>query len=559
MPRCECAVDSIAHFIAADTIRNLTQGFVVCAFVVAASWLCFLARWARCPPWREWWKIVCRSLFCALWSKDPDHLHLRTVWSTQIASRGVWVFFSYGAVCMVYTFRDTVYLQAQGVWESADESVLRDFWYNGTFLYTLMSSVMGLCVALLPRSTRVTHGCHVLAYVQMWMSQWMCSNLHTYLMRSGVAWAVRVCLAVVFGNTPLVIVMNVSSWISHLFRVTSSEAFSGFLGMFLWVDGFIVAGTVTVSALMEITTWREISAREQAQLSSLAEGVANSLLSLVCDAVFHLDEDLRLKTPSPTLTTFLLKSSQQALCGEAFESVVVSADRERFREFTRRSDLALCLHLHVMDADGSRVAVQLFHSPLEVRGRTEHLVGIREEVDRGNSHSQPQTVDQIPCWVHDGSESPTCSTSSSSTGFSADEGEADCSFTVNAMSEHLDVLHSTPKLCAIVGPMDHQRLLDWLVKDKAAFVRWLNDSTSEYLEVRNRIPDYRVQLATPHLRSVGCTLRATCVVSLTGRTTEDSVPVRICLHEVKVKNRRHGSARTARAGTPSLRNVRVRL
>ena len=384
----------------------------------------------------------------------------------------------------------------------------------------------------------------------------MCSNLHTYLMRSGVAWAVRVCLAVVFGNTPLVIVMNVSSWISHLFRITSSEAFSGILGMFLWAEGFIVAGTVTMSALMEITTWREIRAREEAKRSSLVEGVANSLLSLVCDAVFHLDEDLRLKTPSPTLATFLLKSSQEALCGEAFESIVVSADRERFREFTRRSDLALCLHLHVMDAGGSRVAVQLFHSPLDFHGRIEHLMGIKAEVDHGNLRLQPQAVDQIPRWVDDGSgASLTCSASSSSEGFSVDEGEAGCSFTINAMSEHLDVLHGTPQFCAIAGPMDHQRLLDWLVKDKAAFVRWLNASTSE----RNRTPHHRVQLATPHLKSVGCTLRATCHVSLAGLTTEDSVPVRICLHEVKVENRHHGFGRKARAGTPSRRTVRVRL
>ena len=120
----------------------------------------------------------------------------------------------------------------------------------------------------------------------------------------------------------------------------------------------------------------------QATLAARSERTAQELLSLVCDAVLTLERHFCLRNPSPALGPLLFNSSAHPFCGVDFAEVVSDDDRERLREFLVGSVRPGCMHLHLRDSSGARVAVQLFHTRLQgLLGELSHVIGIRVETE----------------------------------------------------------------------------------------------------------------------------------------------------------------------------------
>ena len=112
--------------------------------------------------------------------------------------------------------------------------------------------------------------------------------------------------------------------------------------------------------------------------ASSSEGAREELLSIMCNAVVHLDESLMRTASSPTLDGLLLRLPK--VDPELVTSLLDVTDQVRFVEFAGRSDgTAQSLHVTFCGGSGTRLRAQLYHKRFEdVAGRTRHLIGIVE-------------------------------------------------------------------------------------------------------------------------------------------------------------------------------------
>jgi hypothetical protein len=141
-------------------------------------------------------------------------------------------------------------------------------------------------------------------------------------------------------------------------------------------------------------TYSEARATLEAKTLARSEATVHRLLSAMCDAVVHLGSDCRILHPCPKLEVLLLKSrTHSGLQGTPFMDLLDSSERDRFDHFLSSvtnepsghdvvdpEDMACTLHLHMRDATGTKVPVQIFHgSCLDINEQICHLVGIRED------------------------------------------------------------------------------------------------------------------------------------------------------------------------------------
>ena len=206
-------------------------------------------------------------------------------------------------------------------------------------------------------------------------------NVVTFVVRSGLAWIGRVALAAVLTNTRLVIFLNVLAWVCSLLRLSSSDALSENLFKFLSFESFVSLFSCLISALVESSSRREMVATEAAITASRLERTGHGLLSLMCDAVFHVDENWRFEGHSTSLSALLLQDSGASFRCELFESLICDGDRDRFETFRvqfSESSPAQCVHLQLRDSTRTKVKVEIFSYQLEGH----HHVGIKEDTER---------------------------------------------------------------------------------------------------------------------------------------------------------------------------------
>ncbi|CAE8733587.1 unnamed protein product, partial [Polarella glacialis] len=109
----------------------------------------------------------------------------------------------------------------------------------------------------------------------------------------------------------------------------------------------------------------EARKKVESRTSRNVEATAQSLLSVLCDAVVRLGPDFRI---TPQLAALLLKSPGP-LCfeGKVFTDLVHPEDRESIAR------------IRMPDSDGRLLTVQAFHSPfLEMDDRVGHFLGLIE-------------------------------------------------------------------------------------------------------------------------------------------------------------------------------------
>jgi len=355
-------------------------------------------------------------------------------------------------------------------------------------------------------------------------------------MGMGQAGMARVALAALLGNTRLVTLVNGVSSLNSILRLSSSDALSPLLYPLQLFETFVSVFSCVVSVLLESSTSQVLIATEASTTSSRLERAAHGLLSLVCDSVFYLDENLCLEEHSSSLAALLLKTSGSLFKGERFESFVCDNDKARLKNFmttVSESVPAHCLHLHLLDACGTKISVELFHYHLEGH----HIVGIKEETEREH---EPQEL-EVVSWHGKGShrsenaESASCP-SSPRTSVSVIPTEVvefeDFTLTVDASSSNLNVLRCEPPLPALENVASTQQMLDWVpARKRNKFHVWVKVSMGLVFDGRVAEP-MLVHLIPRHLQASQGFL-AECV--LTGSaTTNEMRDSGECIVQIKV-------------------------
>ena len=303
--------------------------------------------------------------------------------------------------------------------------------------------------------------------------------------------------------------------------------------------------TVSISALFEALLFRQMRATLAASFATDSERTATELLSLVCDAIVTLDDGLLIKKPSVQLAALLFRDTAQGLRGVDFLELLNDADGDRFQAFMADTGRAQCLHVHLRDASGTPVPVQLFHSRFRgVGGQTFRLLGIREESDgertrrppdAAMSHSVPIELDVCRGTLREGGASDLSSQSSHGTVSFLSTGDSDSediAFAVDAASPRLTLMSCTPAFTALSGP-ECGDVLDWVVGDNAAELCRLVHRA----RIGARSRSARVVFEMPHSLCAG-KFRAWCTACILDQDSRDGrVCVRVTLTEVRFRRR----------------------
>lgn len=146
-----------------------------------------------------------------------------------------------------------------------------------------------------------------------------------------------------------------------------------------WDDG-PDANAIMISlcvAAAEITQRRMQSAAEAnvgAESSACGGAAVQKLLSIMSDAVVHLDVSLVVSPPPQALDALRLRTNAFVgiNTGPYFPSLMSHGDEDRFMAFVKEGDgLGQSLHVHMRDDCAFLVDVELFHQRFEdVAGRS---------------------------------------------------------------------------------------------------------------------------------------------------------------------------------------------
>eukprot|EP00929_Paragymnodinium_shiwhaense_P067802 TRINITY_DN34092_c0_g1_i1.p1 TRINITY_DN34092_c0_g1~~TRINITY_DN34092_c0_g1_i1.p1 ORF type:complete len:711 (-),score=64.21 TRINITY_DN34092_c0_g1_i1:83-2215(-) len=204
---------------------------------------------------------------------------------------------------------------------------------------------------------------------------------------------VRLAAALFCDNFATTLLLNIAMYFSQVVWVN------------LRVEGhnFFVAGTVeresllimfviiAVAYVFEHSLLTQVRLVAMTQASSREAGTAKCILNQMCDAVVELrGEQLRVKRPCPKLATLTFRDHVTGfLQGTSFLDLVSEPDRPRLlAELQKSLESTLMMHLHLLDCQGVRIAVQIFVACLPAwNGLLEYVVGVREDNERGERSS----------------------------------------------------------------------------------------------------------------------------------------------------------------------------
>ncbi|CAE8645926.1 unnamed protein product [Polarella glacialis] len=220
-----------------------------------------------------------------------------------------------------------------------------------------------------------------------------------------ILFMVRIGQAGIFGNFLLQLFLNImatgfsfvmadvwaSTDCSALFSADDLSSFS------LRSELAVVFVCLAVCVTTDRAVASEARVTVESRTSRNVEATAQSLLSVLCDAVVRTGPDFRITTPSPQLAALLLKSpGPRCFEGKVFTDLVHPEDREsiaRQLESNTGGPVQL-LRIRMPDSDGRLLTVQVFHSPfLEMDDRVGHLLGLIEgSLDESTLNSPVNSV-----------------------------------------------------------------------------------------------------------------------------------------------------------------------
>lgn len=549
---CGCHLASLEDFFSADDVLLVMRVVAVVSYFALASWCLTLGYWMKCRSVSFLGqKLNAVRSWCGTRTTSDEDKKVDELVSANRERRGWELVILNGAVMTLLTFNALRSLHANGVWQDASDDDMANIMFDSASVNSLVWSMITLFVFCWGRcSTNVLNCLHVLFYIGVIVVHWSVSNTTSFSVRLAVTAAFRVLSAFILGHVPLTLVLSAAHCTSIVARVASTPLSGATVMYILWAELAICLISIAGSGMSESILRREMKAILQANFAARAERTAKELLTLVCDAVVTLDEGLCVQLPSPALAALLFNPSHQAFCGVAFEELVCSGDRARFREFITCGSLPQCLHLHMRDVSGARVAVQLFHSPFEgILDKMSHLIGIREETEGQQLRQLPDTLEQDGSFV-------AINTLGAHAGgpdvVSLSSGSSDCLACeiVVIIDEYLTVLECTPCCTAICGPVQGPGMLDWVVGSRVGFLGWCQNAFNQLVN-GDVPPPTQITLAPPHTRLVG-PIRATCEArfpdgGIGDLSNEESFRLRLILSDVSTRRRMETRIGTRRA------------
>ncbi|CAE8658824.1 unnamed protein product [Polarella glacialis] len=276
------------------------------------------------------------------------------------------------------------------------ESIGQDAVHGAMFTFSEFLGLYGFLIMVTPQCFTLRR--HYFALILMNLSMLYCVHSGSEMGKSFTYYRsfnemlilLRVGQAGIFGNFSLQFCLNIMA-IGFNYLMAEHWAQPHCDGL-LSVDHYNIfrfrseLAVIAVSMAICVTTDWAISAEARVTIESKTsrnvEATAQSLLSVLCDAVVRLGPDFRIKTPSPQLAALLLKSPGP-LCfeGKVFTDLVHPEDREsiaRQLESNTGGPVQL-LRIRMPDSDGRLLTVQAFHSPfLEMDDRVGHFLGLIE-------------------------------------------------------------------------------------------------------------------------------------------------------------------------------------
>lgn len=191
------------------------------------------------------------------------------------------------------------------------------------------------------------------------------------------------------------ILYSVFTWIVLISRGSEYEESGGTLALFS-LELIDCVFAVVLTYIFEILQVSRVCSEIEAQSSLRSKDTAERLLSVLCDAVVNVGPKLEIVQPCLKLDAIL---SRQCV---SFDLAIHASDRERFSEFLKSVVLpasklagsaeaaASSLHLHLCDAHGRQIPVQIFMvSCYDSREMLCYIMGIKEEASFACSSQTP--------------------------------------------------------------------------------------------------------------------------------------------------------------------------
>ncbi|CAK0829185.1 unnamed protein product, partial [Prorocentrum cordatum] len=269
--------------------------------------------------------------------------------------------------------------------ESPDVTVSRDSALWASIIFRTIVGIVGFWFQQNANLTFV-RGWHMFLFLRLvWECVFISDESYPYWLaisateRVGLSAGLREPINALVFN----VVISISCFVWHPSAPFNQhvEIHLNIIGLSLLIPAmFDAIGYDNQRTVLETQALREEQHRATVEAQALR--TAEGLLSSLCDAVVHLDEDLRIKGPSPRLAGLLLRQSSHALAGVPFADMSASpAEAKRLLGFLRRDrEGSGSLHTSLRDSNASAVKVQLYHMRgLDVDDRAFHVVGVCEE------------------------------------------------------------------------------------------------------------------------------------------------------------------------------------
>eukprot|EP00747_Dinoflagellata_sp_TGD_P111680 gnl/TRDRNA2_/TRDRNA2_171272_c1_seq1.p1 gnl/TRDRNA2_/TRDRNA2_171272_c1~~gnl/TRDRNA2_/TRDRNA2_171272_c1_seq1.p1 ORF type:complete len:606 (-),score=72.80 gnl/TRDRNA2_/TRDRNA2_171272_c1_seq1:34-1851(-) len=344
--------------------------------------------------------------------------------------------------------------------------------------------------------------------------------------------------------------------------------------------GFMVA-TSLICYGYEYFLEAEVRGMLSGRSSSQAQSTVLAMLSMLCDAVVHLDPELVIMNAAPQLGAMLFNPGKNYK-GTLFADLLIGDDANRFRHYISNAlhdSHAQSINVHLRVAGGERVQVRLLHSSFQdFDDKPRYIVGICEMSDYERegqmkmpdarlppaqgvtpsvSHGLPRgeaplirslsgsgkSWDALSSGHSDGSGSHDIATSLPSR--STKEFSFDFAVLCDAFTTDLNILKSTVEFALMCGMQPEGKgFLAW-VADPVDFKAWvqehLNDATNPSLPVKSR--RRRVAVVSPLAVTLGVELKAECHLSFSALDIEEieeleSLPVKFVFSKVRRNHQR---------------------
>mmetsp|Transcript_102087 Transcript_102087/g.284209 ORF Transcript_102087/g.284209 Transcript_102087/m.284209 type:complete len:627 (-) Transcript_102087:91-1971(-) len=215
----------------------------------------------------------------------------------------------------------------------------------------------------------------------------------------------------------------------------------------------ILAGTIEARAATEICKGME------------DRRAIDGLLTIICDVVTELDEELLLRHSARELAGFLLRGANVSLQGTSFLDLIIEADRASFLECMRQVSFRQMrpevMRLRMRDGIGNSINVEVFvfHTRHTDSTSERHLIGIRE----ASRHMQPEQRSDDAFEFKEEDQEQVSRIASG--------GEV--AVMVDSAASEMPILAFTPGFNALVGPLTTGLSLLKLVSSRDAFRGWV--------------------------------------------------------------------------------------